>query len=69
VIDPKIISGPISRVACAWCGGANDMRDIKEQGLLEVGQQMVCDHCGKSSEIIEVVETTVVKVRIPHRQG
>lgn len=62
-LSKRTTHGPLHAVPCAHCGGANDMRDIKDQGLLDNGQAMICDHCGRRSEIVQVAETTIVKVR------
>lgn len=56
-------SGPASAVPCAHCGAPGDFRDLEAQQLLDTGHSVVCDACGRVSEIVGVQQVTVVRLR------
>lgn len=56
-------TGPIHAVPCAHCGLPNDLRKIKDEGVLERGGNMECDHCHMFSEIVAIQPVTIIAVR------
>jgi hypothetical protein len=56
-------NGPLHAVPCAHCGGAQDMRELDAQQLLERGSSVVCDHCKRKSLIVGIREVKVVVLR------
>lgn len=69
---PQATRGPLNKVPCPWCqrplnfsahvdesmGGVG----WGEQGL-ERGAKVDCDHCGRTSWVVEVEKLTVVSLK------
>lgn len=53
------VQGPIGQVPCAHCGQPMDLNDLAEQ--LATGVSIECDHCQRSSEIVDVRKVYVVR--------
>jgi hypothetical protein len=43
--------GVVHAVPCPWCKHPNDLRDLKEQMLVEKGARIDCDKCKRISEV------------------
>jgi hypothetical protein len=56
--------GAVHAVPCPWCKRPNDLRDLKEQHLLEPDAIIDCDHCKRLS----VVDAIDIRPRIILRQ-
>jgi hypothetical protein len=56
--------GVVHAVPCSWCGKHNDLRDLKEQMLIEKGARIDCDHCKR----ISVIDAIDNRPRIVLRQ-
>lgn len=59
----RTTSGPANAVPCAHCGVPQDFRDLEGQSLLDTGHVVVCDDCGRRSEIVGVQQATIVRLR------
>lgn len=57
------VNGPIDRVPCPHCGKAMDLRDLRDQNVLDTGHHLLCDHCQRWSEICAIQIVTFVAVR------
>lgn|GEM_PF-6951273 len=53
------VQGPIKAVPCAHCGQPMDLAELQEQ--LGHGVSIECDHCSRSSEIVDIRRVYVLR--------
>ncbi len=61
--QPVWIAGPIERVPCPHCSKTMDMRDLRDQNLLDTGKMVECDFCKRWSEICAIQPVTMISLR------
>jgi hypothetical protein len=74
-VTKKATRGPTHRVPCPHCGKPNDLRKLAPTSrnagwganMIETGNIIDCDHCGKYSQIARVQSITVVTLRQHNR--
>lgn len=63
------VHGPIDRTPCPHCGKGIDLRDARDQNLLDTGKFVECDFCRRWSEVCAVQTVTVVSLRRTNTAG
>jgi transcription elongation factor Elf1 len=55
--------GPANAVPCPWCSKTNDFEGAVALKQTAAGELYDCDHCGKTCQIVEIKEITLIKTR------
>lgn len=60
-------TGPVHRVPCPHCGKPQDMRELAAQNLLDTGNDVVCEDCGRVYIITGIAQIMLITVRPSNR--
>jgi hypothetical protein len=56
----QVTKGPKKAAPCPWCNKPNDLAELEDLQLLEIGAQCSCDHCGKLFAVARIEPIVVI---------